>query len=41
VATHRSPVAVIVAMNRDLQYRFRLAALAGLGAALGTWLLTG
>ena len=30
-----------MAMNRDLQYRFRLATLAGLGAALSTWLLTG
>lgn len=30
-----------MAMNRDLQHRFRLATLAGLGAALGTWLLNG
>lgn len=28
-------------MNRDLQFRFRLATLAGVGAALATWLLTG
>jgi hypothetical protein len=34
-------VAVTVAMNRDLQFRFRLATLVGLGAALATWLLTG
>ena len=30
-----------MAMNHDLQFRFRLAMLAGLGAALGTWLLNG
>jgi adenine/guanine phosphoribosyltransferase-like PRPP-binding protein len=41
LAAQRSPVAVTVAMNRDLQYRFRLATVIGLGAALGTWLLTG
>jgi hypothetical protein len=34
-------VAVTVAMNRDLQDRFRLATVAGLGAALATWLLNG
>ena len=28
-------------MNRDLQYRFRLATLAGLGVAFAAWLLTG
>jgi hypothetical protein len=38
---HRSPVAVTAAMNGDLQYRFRLATIAGLGAALTTWLLNG
>ena len=34
-------MAVTVAMNRDLQYRFRIATVVGLGAALATWLLTG
>jgi hypothetical protein len=34
-------VAVTVAMNRDLQFRFRVATIVGLGAALSTWLLTG
>ena len=28
-------------MNRDLQFRFRLATIVGLGAALATWLLNG
>jgi hypothetical protein len=40
-STTRSPVALTAAMNRDLQFRFRLATVAGLGAALATWLLTG
>jgi hypothetical protein len=34
-------VAVTEAMNRDLQFRFRIASVLGLGAALATWLLTG
>jgi hypothetical protein len=34
-------VAVTVAMNRDLQFHFRLASVVGLGAALATWLLNG
>jgi hypothetical protein len=41
MGTHRSPLAVTVAMNRDLQERFRLALALGLGAALATWLLNG
>lgn len=41
MGTHRSPLAVTVAMNRDLQERFRLAMALGLGAALATWLLNG
>ena len=41
MSTHRSPLAVTVAMNRDLQERFRLALALGLGAALATWLLNG
>jgi hypothetical protein len=39
--TYRSPVAVTVAMNRDLQFHFRVASVVGLGAALATWLLNG
>jgi hypothetical protein len=34
-------VAVTAAMNRDLQFRFRIACIVGLGAALATWLLNG
>ena len=30
-----------MAMNRDLQFRFRLGTIVGLGAALATWLLNG